>query len=406
MPLASRPLYFILIGTTWAADLLVSTMLAVYYIRAAGLTPLQLAVVGIALAGSKFIFEIPTGVVADSYSRRLSIIIGALLTGGAHLLLGGFPQFSLIIIAQLLWGLGSAFTSGATTAWIADELGSEDVTTILVRGVQIGQLCGMVSIIASGFLVNLGLGVPILLGGGLMVGLGLFLMISMTEHNFTPAQRAQRQTWQTLGATTRAGISLLQAQPALWFLFGATVAYTVQGEGIERFWEAHFLANFRLPPLFGLTDVTWFSALSIGAMLCSMAATGLTARWLQQTRCAVTTLLFWLYPLVSACILALALARTFGWGVAAFWAMVFVASPITPLFEAHLNRQLDSATRATMLSFNSQMGALGGLAGGLVLGVIADVSLRGALVVSAAALLPAMVFMQQAVRKHKSGMVY
>jgi len=52
------------------------------------------------------------------------------------------------------------------------------------------------------------------------------------------------------------------------------------------------------------------------------------------------------------------------------------------------------------------MGALGGLAGGLVLGVIADVSLRGALVVSAAALLPAMVFMQQAVRKHKSGMVY
>jgi len=163
MQLAARLLYFILIGTTWGADLLVSTTLAVYYIRGAGLTPLQLAVVGSALAGAKFIFEIPTGVVADSYSRRLSIIIGVLLTGGAYLLVSFFPYFSLIIVAQLLWGLGNAFTSGATTAWIADELGTTDVTPILVRGVQIGQACGLVAIIASGFLVNLGLGVPILL---------------------------------------------------------------------------------------------------------------------------------------------------------------------------------------------------------------------------------------------------
>ncbi len=401
MQLAPRPLYFILIGTTWAADLLVSTMLAVYYIRGAGLSPFQLAVVGSALAGAKFIFEIPTGVVADSYSRRLSIIMGVLLTGSAYLLVGVFPHFLLIIVAQLIWGLGHAFTSGATTAWIADELGTMDVTPILVRGVQIGQICGMVAIIASGFLVNLGLGVPMMVGGGLMLGLGLFLGMGMSEHNFTPAPRAARQTWQTLCATTRAGFGLLQAKPALWFLFGVTVVYALQGEGIDRFWEAHFLTHLQFPPLFGLTDVTWFSALSIGAMLCSMAATGLMARWLHRTSVDIITLLFWLYPLLGACVLAMALARSFGWGVGAFWAMVFVSSPIAPLFEAQLNRQLDSPTRATMLSFNSQMGALGSLVGGLGLGLIADISLRAVLMVSALAALPAMVFIQQSVRERK-----
>jgi len=54
-----------------------------------------------------------------------------------------------------------------------------------------------------------------------------------------------------------------------------------------------------------------------------------------------------------------------------------------------------------MLSFNSQMGALGGLLGGLLLGLIAARSLRAVLVVSALAVLPAMIFIKQSVRERK-----
>ena len=62
------------------------------------------------------VFEIPTGVVADSYSRRLSILIGVGLTGAALVLIGLTESFALLLVGQVVWGLGTTFTSGATTA--------------------------------------------------------------------------------------------------------------------------------------------------------------------------------------------------------------------------------------------------------------------------------------------------
>ena len=99
------------------------TASSIYQVTVAGLTPLQLVLVGTTLELSVFIFEIPTGVVADVYSRRLSIIIGMFLIGLGFLVEGTFPIFWAILLAQVLWGVGYTFTSGATEAWITDEIG-------------------------------------------------------------------------------------------------------------------------------------------------------------------------------------------------------------------------------------------------------------------------------------------
>jgi DHA3 family tetracycline resistance protein-like MFS transporter len=55
---------------------MIFTASAVYQVSVAGLTPLQLVLVGTTLETSVFLFEVPTGIVADVYSRRLSILIG------------------------------------------------------------------------------------------------------------------------------------------------------------------------------------------------------------------------------------------------------------------------------------------------------------------------------------------
>jgi MFS transporter, DHA3 family, tetracycline resistance protein len=97
--------------------------MSLYEATVAGLLPYQLILVGTTLEISAFLFEIPTGIVADVYSRRLSIIIGYLLMGVGFLIEGLFPFFLPIILAQVVWGLGYTFTSGATQAWISDEVG-------------------------------------------------------------------------------------------------------------------------------------------------------------------------------------------------------------------------------------------------------------------------------------------
>lgn len=76
--------------------------MSLYEATVAGLKPLQLVLVGTTLEVSAFLFEIPTGVVADVFSRRLSIIIGYVLMGVGFLVEGFFPAFLPILLAQVI----------------------------------------------------------------------------------------------------------------------------------------------------------------------------------------------------------------------------------------------------------------------------------------------------------------
>src|SRR5664279_6191056 len=136
----SYRVYLILSG---AAALFFSTIFTVnlvYQAQVVGLTPLQLVLVGTTLETVCFLFEIPTGIVADLYSRRLSVIIGLLLIGVGFTIEGSLPIFGAVLLSQVFWGIGATFTSGALDAWIVDEVGTERMGTVFVRGAQIGQI--------------------------------------------------------------------------------------------------------------------------------------------------------------------------------------------------------------------------------------------------------------------------
>jgi MFS transporter, DHA3 family, tetracycline resistance protein len=81
---------------------MLSTVSGVYQVKVAHFDPLQLVLVGTALEASTFLFEVPTGIVADVYSRRLSIIVGVVLTGAGFLLWGAFSLFWTIVAAQVV----------------------------------------------------------------------------------------------------------------------------------------------------------------------------------------------------------------------------------------------------------------------------------------------------------------
>ena len=80
-----------------------------------------------------FIFEVPTGVVADVYSRRLSVIIGTLLLGIGLAIEGAIPAVVAIFIGEVIRGIGHTFTSGAMEAWLASEIGAETVGNVTTR---------------------------------------------------------------------------------------------------------------------------------------------------------------------------------------------------------------------------------------------------------------------------------
>ena len=115
------------------------TVMAVYRVQTVGLNPLQLVLLGTMLEAACFVLEVPTGIVADVVSRRLSVIIGVFFMGLGAIIEGSFPLFGTLLAAQVVWALGYTFTSGATQAWIADEVGEAAVEQVFLRAVQMGQ---------------------------------------------------------------------------------------------------------------------------------------------------------------------------------------------------------------------------------------------------------------------------
>ncbi|HRL13015.1 MAG TPA: MFS transporter, partial [Aggregatilineales bacterium] len=109
------------------------TAFMVFQIEVIGLDALQLVLVGTVMEASIFIFEIPTGIVADVYSRRLSVIIGVTLQGLAFVGLAFVPSFAGALLTQALWGFGYTFTSGAYQAWLVDEVGQERAGKAFLR---------------------------------------------------------------------------------------------------------------------------------------------------------------------------------------------------------------------------------------------------------------------------------
>src|SRR5437763_8833042 len=122
-------LEFFLATPTWVVT-------ALYLVSVLHLSPLQLVLMGTAMEASIFLCEIPTGVVADTYSRRLSLVIGYVGMGATTLLIGVVASPSAVIALWALWGVSYTFTSGSYEAWITDEVGIERVPDVFLRGAR------------------------------------------------------------------------------------------------------------------------------------------------------------------------------------------------------------------------------------------------------------------------------
>ncbi len=128
---------------------LVITVQLVYLVEVVQLDPLQMILVGTVLEAAVFLFEIPTGIVADVYSRKLSVVLGHALMGLGFLLVVIFPTFYGALLSSAVWGFGYTFISGAFAAWLTNEVGVGRANAAFLRGSQLGHGFGFIGIGAA-----------------------------------------------------------------------------------------------------------------------------------------------------------------------------------------------------------------------------------------------------------------
>jgi DHA3 family tetracycline resistance protein-like MFS transporter len=366
---------------------LVFTVSSVYYVMTARLDPLQLVLVGTMLEVAVFLFEVPTGVVADLYSRRLSVIIGVFLIGAGFILEGSLPLFLWIMLAQLLWGAGYTFTSGALQAWISDEIGEEQAGPAFLRAAQVSQFGAIAGAAAGTALGTLALNLPIVLAGALFMVLGVFLLLFMPETGFNPAHASDRTTFGNMLHTLKSGASIVRKRPVLANILWIGVFFGLYSEGFDRLWVAFLIEDFSFP---WFEPVVWIGGMRVAAMLLIAAAAEIVRRKVDTNNPnRIGRVMAYLTIGLVISLLAFALSRDLALAVMLYLAISVFREINYPLYTAWVNHRLDPQVRATVLSFSSQVDAIGQIAGGPAIGVVARaISLRAGLLGSAFLLTP------------------
>lgn len=380
------------------------TTAAVYFIRDVDMSPLELVLAGTALELSYFLFEVPTGVVADLHSRRLSIIIACLVSGAAMVICGAVQQPVVIMAAMALWGFGWTFRSGAEDAWLADELGTRYLGRAYQLGAQVDRAAGLVGIGAAVGLALIDLRLPFVVAGAVALALAAFLAITMTETGFTKPQRSEHTRGVKAAVTqARIGARTVRGHPVLVLILGIAFVVGAWSEGFDRLKELHLLEDVGLPQIAGLDNLVWFGILQAGGLLLSIAvAAPLVSRLEALDLAGLAKALLAMHSALVIVALAFALAGSLWLAVSAFWAINIVRELIQAPYRTWLNTTItDSSTRATVLSIVNIGDSSGQWAGGPAIGVVATRwGTRTALAVGALALTPAIALFGRAVRHH------
>ena len=372
--------------------------LSAYYVRDIGMNPLQLVLVGTAVEATCFLFEVPTGIMADAVSRKLSVVIGGVLVGVCYMLTGALPIFGAIIVAEIVRGIGETFLSGAYEAWITDEAGVEHVGPLFLRAEQISRAAGLCGGAAAVLLASRhGYATPIFVGGALMTVLFITMFRLMPEHGFHPTPREERGTFAQMAHTFTQGAVAVRSSVVLLLLLVIEFVFGAASEGYDRLWEAHLLKSFALPQLhlpgFGPLDViAWFVVFDVVMTMIGLTLLELVRRRLNMNESArVTRALTILNVCVLAATLGFAAAGRFELAAIALVLRACSMTLLRPIQRTWLNQHVPSAVRATVLSMNGQMNALGQIAGGPGVGWFGNCyGTRGAISFSALLLAPAL----------------
>src|SRR2546422_9944034 len=140
------------------------------------------------------VFEIPTGVVADTVGRRISLLlclatlfVTTLLYVGIAWRGGGFWPFAAV---SVFLGLGYTFYTGAVDAWLVDALKAtgyaEPLDPVFARGQMLFGAAMLVGTIGGGLLGQIHLYIPYLVRAAIFVPLFLLAWFRMPELGYTP----------------------------------------------------------------------------------------------------------------------------------------------------------------------------------------------------------------------------
>lgn len=361
----------LLFGNTLAASLIwgVNTL----FLLDAGLSNFQAFAANAFFTLGMVVFEVPTGVVADSWSRRASYLLGTLTlsaTTFAYYLMWHFhAPFIGWAIASLGIGLGFSFFSGAVEAWLVDALHfakfDGKLETVFGRGQVVSGVAMLAGSLGGGFLAQAtSLGGPFIARSAILALLFMAAAVFMKDWGFVPEKQGSnlKAMRSILSSSVTYG---LRNAPVRWMMIAAIFSASV------GFYAFYALQPYLLE-LYGNTAAYWVAGMAAALVAGSQIVGGALAGKIRGLAKKRTTIIILMTALSCAVLISLGLIHNFYFALVlvSLWGMSFAA--VMPVRQAYLNAMIPSKQRATVLSFDSLMGNTGGVVVQPILGKVAD----------------------------------
>jgi len=361
-----------MLGNTLAASLIwgINTI----FLLDAGLSNLEAFAANAFFTAGMVLFEVPTGIVADTVGRRASYLLGTVTLAVSTLLYVLLWQLSAPFwewaVASMLLGLGFTFFSGAVEAWLVDALTATgytgDMESVFGRGQMVTGAAMLTGSVAGGFIAQqTSLGIPFVLRGVVLIVMFGVAFRLMHDLGFTPERRGRPLA--EMRNIASASIEHGWRVPAVKWLM--VQALFTGGVGVYGFYalQPYLLELSGDPHAYQIAGLS--AAIVAGAQILG----GMSAPLIRRAVHRRTSALLVTAGLSTATLVLIGVIESF-WaviGLIAVWALLFAAT--MPIRQAYLNALIPSRQRATILSFDSLMSSGGGVWAQPVLGRAADV---------------------------------
>ncbi len=339
----------------------------------AGLSIFEVFIANAVFTAAMALFEIPTGVVADTRGRRTSFLlsevtlaVGTLAYVGVAAIEGGLLLFCL---AGIVLGLGFTFYSGAVEAWLVDALHAtgyrHELDGVFARAQTVSSIAMIIGTVGGGVLGQVHLSLPYMARAVLVLAAFLVGYRTMHDIGFTPRTVGWRGIVGEMRKVGRTGITYGWQEPAIRLLVMQSFITMGFFSWAWYAWQPYFL------DLYG-RDAVWLSGL-IAALfaLAGIVGNALVGR-LAKPGSRRTTLLLGATAITTASMVATGAVRSFWATVPIFLVGAVAGGVLQPVRQTYLHHSIPASERATLVSFDSLMGSVGSVGGQTGLGYLSQ----------------------------------
>lgn len=331
------------------------------------LTLFQVSLVNLCFMLGVFIFEIPTGAVADIMGRKFSFVLSNVICGIGFIYYSVGDNFVQFIIAEIIIAIGVTLTSGALRAWLVDSLhhygwhGS--LVDVFRREGRVSNIALLIGGIVGAYLGKADLSRPFLVVGICSLALALYVWIVMKEEYWIDREKNEESFFHNMKKVASESIAYGLKHQAIFVVIISTVTMVFTWQAYNMYWQPWFRPD--------LPGNEYLGYIWAGVVIFTVIGNELVA-WFTKRFKRIKYGYLVIGESAAFLIILSVVCSNFWVSLMFFWTHELFRGIFRPYTNAVIQENAPSHTRATVDSFVSMMQKGAAALGLLIFGFLAD----------------------------------